>query len=328
LSQADCFFDEMAAAGDSSQQFASSENFLEILKQEENENKKQFAENNLTFLNSTSSNGSSSSSGNSGSGDSNTSKWWTNLNAQQPSKLELSNVSCLSTSELVVNEREPVEPTKMEAHQKKKVSVESFFDKKSELDPFLQVAKSDVNIEAISNNNATTAAATMPIAVVTTSAKRSNEQDHDKTLCEEHDQTVTKIEATEPNLPMNTTITMTTKMATRTASNRNSVAAADDEITFSTSLNQTPLSASNFSFTFNTSESGDFIQKKPLDKKTTANSSNSPYQLTKQISLLSMSNKSVTGGSKKSDDLKKIDDELDRLADRVTASKKKTSSKG
>ena len=98
-------------------QFKQADDFLDQLKQDEQINRKEFADNELT-LNQTS---------NTSSNDSNSSKWWKNPNQIQPNNLEVTNLSSESGS-------------------KKKLKVEEFFMGKSELPSYLTEKQCDVRL--------------------------------------------------------------------------------------------------------------------------------------------------------------------------------------
>lgn len=101
-------------------QFKQADDFLDQLKQDEQINRKEFADNELT-LNHTSNNSSN---------DSNSSKWWKNPNQIQPNNLEVTNLS-------------------IESEDKKKVKVEEFFMGKSELPSYLADKQCDVRLSDV-----------------------------------------------------------------------------------------------------------------------------------------------------------------------------------
>lgn len=101
-------------------QFKQADDFLDQLNQDEQVNRKEFADNELTLMNQTSGNTSN---------DSNSSKWWKNPNQIQPSNLEITNVSSDSG--------------------KKQVKVEEFFMGKSEMPSYLKEKQSDVRLSDV-----------------------------------------------------------------------------------------------------------------------------------------------------------------------------------
>lgn len=97
----------------------------------------------------------------------------------------------------------------------------------------------------------------------------------------------------------------------------------DTNITFSTKDPQI-LSSSNFSFTFNISENGDFIKKKNPSSQPTSSSSGdkvreSPYQLSKQAILQQPQPPPppTTKSQAQKIDLKSINDELNQISKRA-----------
>ncbi|CAF0783597.1 unnamed protein product [Brachionus calyciflorus] len=101
--------------------FKDAGDFMSQLNQDEQINRKEFADNELTLINQTTSNTSN---------DSNSSKWWKNSNIVQPNQLEISNVSNVSQQ------------------NKKQVKVDDFFMGKSELPSYLAEKESDVNLSS------------------------------------------------------------------------------------------------------------------------------------------------------------------------------------
>lgn len=327
-----------------SSQFVSGENCQELFVQDEAENRKVFADNDLT-LNYT--NGGNSSS----SGDSNPSPhWWKNVNnALQTSKLELSNVSYLSNTSTDVNPTvEPVH-TKTDT-SKHKIPVEVFFDKKSDLPPFLKDIKTDVDLDPTPKKlkNSSNSSSKLSETTQKSNAKRAADAiDQDKTLCEDKEVEfkvpMIKVSPPRPTPPRDSFQAIhkmpvpqfqvdNSKSANVDSSAKSNTSTNDDEnITFSTSLNNTPMSASNFSFTLNTSETGEFIVKKNQHgQKSQPDLTNaSPYQLAKQFPLQSMTTKSAISqpAAKKNADLKSMQAELDQVSDRLAAAKLKTNAK-
>ncbi|RNA32066.1 hypothetical protein BpHYR1_011158 [Brachionus plicatilis] len=109
-------------------QFKSADDFLHQLNQDEQLNRKEFADNELTLINQTSANSSNNSI---------LSKWWNNAYQAQPNYLEVTNL---------FNE-----------WSKEQVNVDDFFMHKSEMPSYLANKKSDVHLSDVSrmdeNNN-------------------------------------------------------------------------------------------------------------------------------------------------------------------------------
>lgn len=261
---------EQFGEGDFSQ-FKQADDFMEDLKKAEVINRKEFADNELTVLNQTNSNNSSGSSSNE--------KWWNNMNAAQASKLEVSNLSTLSNS--ILN-KSAESKSKI---PKKKMSVEDYFTKRSEMPTYLADKESDVRLSEYGSKEKV--------------LEKQAEVTSDVTLCAEEKEN-----------------------------------SKEEDITFSSNNQGSSLSSSNFSFTLNSSDTGDFIQKKTSKKQ----ASTTPFQLSR--ALTSHMNKKQPEVAKEVDkkespsiptSLKVIHEELDGISNRVNnsiESSKKTTKQG
>ena len=228
--------------------FKSSDEVMDMFDKDEYENKKEFelsvAINDKSTTSATNSSGpSSASSTNSG----NNEKWWNNLNAQQVSKLELSNVSYLSNT-LNDNNNINTTPSISKLNQQKnsnngvnkhKIDVGDYFTRKSDMPGFLaeKVEKEDTNEETT------------------------------------HDNTIINETETENSSSKQVSSAVNEKSKHLESINENS-------ITFSSPSNFNSLAAgSNFSFTLNAT--GDFIED--LKNKSSKPSTTTPFQLTKML---------------------------------------------
>jgi hypothetical protein len=257
--------------------FKPGEECLNELERDEQLNRKEFADNELSVMmnyDKSQNNGNASSCGSGGgngsSGNSSTNeKWWANAtNIQQSSKLELSNVSYLSST-LPQQQNAEINQNK---ESNNKIPVNLYFDKGSDLPNWLVQARSDVNL-SLSNSSGKS------------EDKKSSKQNNSDKLASSSDD--------------------------------------DNNITFSNSLNgQNSISSSNFSFTFNASDTGDFIQKKSAvrtPKIVVQNSTPSPKEVAKLSTNETKKILNKSSNSSISTNLKTIGEELDKFSNRLAS---------
>lgn len=257
--------------------FKQADEFMEDLKEEEVINRKEFANNELSVCMNYDKTMNQSSSHRSSSGNESAGpsneKWWNNMNAAQSSKLEVSDLSNMSN---LNDTKSSISKPKIKTQtqtQKHKVAVGDYFTRKSEMPAYLSEKESGVKFDE-SIICTQNKPKCLPEPVL---ANSNSEQDN--TICGD-------------------------------TNYKNS----DEDITFSTSNNQgSSLSSSNFSFTLNSSDTGDFIKKKSqIPKKQTP--STTPFQLSKALAS-HMAKKQATETS-----LKSINEELDRVQTRLANS--------
>ena len=222
-------------------QFQPADNFHEILNDEEKINRKDYADNELSvmmYYNKETGRlyKSPSQSGSSGGSSGNTSssaEWWANAtHTNQPSRLELSNTS-MSNESMAVQ-------SKPGTTVKEKVKVDNYFNKLSDLPDWIQSATGDTNLSTSSSGSDSNEQQKVKLP----SANSAGQDANDRTLCEEGDENSEQQPHHKKAKPSEHVVD-------------------EENITFSNSVNQTPTSASssqdNFSFTFNTSDTGSFL---------------------------------------------------------------------
>ena len=251
-------------------EFKSGGEFIDQIEKDEAENRKEFASNDLSVAADTTSSN--------GSGDSlgSNEKWWTNANnLQQMSKLDLSNVSYLNELNATNNSHNSSLKRSLNKCDESETGEHDNTKKlKQKVDVFDYFSKKSGLPEYLASRD---------VGVDFNSIKQ--EEVHDKTICD--DEQATSKNETESNEEYDS-----------------------DNITLSVSKSVNLPSADNFSFTFNSSETGEFIQKKlPNSSKKKI----SPFQLSKMLPPQNTgANKTKTSIS-----LKTIGEELDRVQNRL-----------
>ena len=290
--------------------FSNTDDFLNELNKAEQVNRQEFASNELTIANIES------------SGDEN---WWNvEMNNPQSSKLEVSSLSNYSSSEAMTSvnlghslgrgsKKQPSSGQKLDLespskklkpitsqpklhtsssslngtdhHQRKAICVDEYFNKKSAMPLYL--AEKDSDIGGITAT---------PLAKSLPEAARYEAQDdpNEMTFCEDGEEPMEKLGKNEVMRP--------TK---ETESSGNDTT---DDITFSESRYYGPDLSDNFSFTFNSSETGDFLLKKG--------------QVPPKRSKL----KAETGLGSRQGNLDTIGKELASISNRLNSNKPKSSS--
>jgi hypothetical protein len=251
-------------------EFKSGGEFIDQIEKDEAENRKEFASNNLSVA--------ADSTSSNGSGDSlgSNEKWWTNANnLQQMSKLDLSNVSYLNELNATNNSHNSSLKRSLNKCDETETGEHDNTKKlKQKVDVFDYFNKKSGLPEYLTSGD---------VGVDFNSTKQ--DEAHDKTICD--DKQPTSKNETESNEDYDS-----------------------DNITLSVSKSVNLPSADNFSFTFNSSETGEFIQKKlPNSSKKKI----SPFQLSKMLPPQNTgANKTKTSIS-----LKTIGEELDRVQNRL-----------
>jgi hypothetical protein len=260
--------------------FKPSSEVMDMFDKDEYENKKEFelsvAINDKSTTSATNSSGPSSTS--STSSGCNNEKWWNNLNAQQVSKLELSNISYLSNTLNDNNVNTTPSISKLNQQKKAtiinnnnntnkhKIDVGDYFTRKSDMPEFLaqKIDKED----------------------------KSEETTHDNTIVNE---TETENLSAKQIMP-----------AVNDKS-KHLESISENSITFSSPSNFNSLAAgSNFSFTLNAT--GDFIEDLKNKASSSSKSTTTPFQLTKMLQKQQQS---------KSTNLKAIAEDLNRVSNRL-----------
>lgn len=241
------------SADESTSSFKSGSAFMNELAGAEEQNRREFASNDLTVLSSDDKENSCENG--------NSDKWW-NLSIQQTSKLELSNMS--------------------NSFEKKVYAVDDYFNQKSEMPQYLADKEHGV---AISDDE---------------KKRRQSSSDHKLPAA--------KDSSDENDSMANFTLSSATMMTTGRAT------------------------SNNFSFTFNASESGDFIQKKNMNEKV-PNTPQTPFQITKMLNkktetetnaaitasapVLKETSEKLSSSKPNPSNLKTIGEELDRVSNRL-----------